>query len=193
MTQCVKLSSIDQKLSCAESDNSGGIVAKVIFGYHDEVAVFPDFPSPAETAAEGLSLEDAGSLVGDLVMKKGTCAFEFEYTQDSGSLTIAPQGDPGNISFLYTLNLEAARIRRKVLGLMNASKSRKMFFLAQDMNGEWYLLGDKRRGAMLNAGEGAQTGQQATDQNKTALAFTYTSPRALIYTGDTENVLTVQE
>lgn len=187
---CIALSTIDSQLSCQEQDNMGGLVPQLIFGYHDDVASWPDWPAPAANSATALSLDQAGVIAGDLVMAAGASAYKMDFTEEQGSFSIAPQGDPGAISFLYTLNIINRRIRKKLLGFMNAAKNRKMFFLVQDANGVWYLMGDKARGARLSSGDGATTGQASTDSNQVALTFTYTSPRALAYEGDTEDLLT---
>ena len=187
---CISLSTIDSQLSCQEQDNMGGLVPQLIFGYHDDVASWPDWPAPAANSVTALSLDQAGVIAGDLVMAAGASAYKMDFTEEQGSFSIAPQGDPGAISFLYSLNIINRRIRKKLLGFMNAAKNRKMFFLVQDANGVWYLMGDKARGARLSSGDGATTGQASTDSNQVALTFTYTSPRALAYEGDTEDLLT---
>ncbi len=74
---------------------------------------------------------------------------------------------------------------------MNAVKGRKMFFIVQDNNGEWYLMGDKWHGAKLAPdSDGAATGASCTERNQTTLRFQYNTPRAFVYEGDTENILT---
>lgn len=178
---CISLSSIDESLlNCEQLDNMGGIVPKVLFGYHEDVSSWPALPAATGSPAS-LSMENAGKLTTALVMKGGKAAFYFDFTDEVGSFSIAPQGDKGNISFLYQLNIINKRIRALILGFMNAAKNRKMFFLVQDNNGTWYLMGDSRRGAMLVASDGATTGTAATDANQTALTFQYVSPRALTY------------
>lgn len=44
--KCFELADIDPALECDAQDNMGGIVESVIFGYHDEVATWPDSPTP---------------------------------------------------------------------------------------------------------------------------------------------------
>lgn len=188
---CITLSNIDSNLTCSEQDNMGGLVPKLIYGYYDEVATWPEFPEPTESSSIlTLSLENAGALVGSIVMATGKRAFTLEFTEDTGSFTVAPQGDAGSLSFLYTLTFINKRIRKKIFGFMNAAKNRKMFFIVQDSNGVYYLMGDKFRGARLTSGDGAVTGAAATDANQTTMVFTYTSPRALVYEGDTDDLLT---
>ncbi len=183
---CIALANIDEALSCFEQDNMGGIVPMVIYGYWDDVDVFPAWPS----GTDALDLEEGAQLVGDLTMKAGKCAYQFSLTPDTGSFSIAPQGEQGSISFLYNLTLVSKRIRAKILGFLNAAKNRRMFFIVQDSNGEKYLMGDKHRAALLQPGDGAVTGTAPTDSNQTSIVFSYVSPRALVYTGDMEDLLT---
>ena len=187
-TQCIALSNIDEALSCQEQDNMGGIVPKLIFGYWDDVDSWPDWPAPASNSA--LALDAAGVITGDLTMKTGKCAYQIEFSHDTGSFSIAPQGEQGTISFLYSLTFINKRIRKLSLGFLNAAKNRKMFFIVQDNNGVWYLMGDKRRAALLQPSDGAVTGTATTDINQVTTLFNYVCPRALCYEGDTEDLLT---
>lgn len=187
---CINLSDIDEKaLTCQEQDNVGGIVPRVIFGYHEDVDIWPALPNPSGSATS-VSMVNSGSLSGSVEMASAKKAYFFDFTDEVGSFSIAPQGDKGNISFLYQLTIINKRIRALILGFMNAAKNRKMFFLVQDNNGTWYLMGDSRRGAMLTASDGAVTGTATTDANQTTLVFQYVGPRALTYEGDTEDLLT---
>ncbi len=188
MPNCISLSNIDEALSCQEQDNMGGIVPKLIFGYWDDVDVWPDWPAPE--SGSSLNLSDAGVITADLVMKLTKCAYVIEFSQDTGSFSIAPQGEQGAISFLYTLTFINKRIRKLILGFLNAAKNRKMFFIVQDNNGVWYLMGDARRAALLQPSDGAVTGTAATDINQVTIQFNYVCPRALSYEGDVENLLT---
>lgn len=190
MPKCVNLADIDLNLACADQDNMGGIAPVVIFGNADEVGTWPELPTP-ESGAAALSMEAAGALVGDLVMASGNRAYKFEFTDDVGSFSIKPQGEQGGESFLYTLSIINAKIRKKILGFVNAVKGKKIFFIVQDNNGVFYLMGDDKRGARLaNDSEGFTTGSNPTERNQASLNFTYSCPRALVYEGDTENLLT---
>ena len=186
--KCYELADIDPALECDAQDNMGGVVESVIFGYHNEVATWPDLPVVKETA---MSLDEAGALSGDVVMANGSKAYKFAFTDNTGSFTIKPQGETGGESFLMELTMVSARIRKKILGFMNATKGRKLFFIVEDNNGVKYLMGDRRRGAILASdSDGASTGTGATERNQTSLKFQYNAPRALAYEGDCENILT---
>lgn len=169
----------------------GGIIPKVIYGYWEDVETWPTVPD-ITAGSSGVDMESAGYLADDLVMAVGTCAYTLEFNEDVGSFQIAPQGDKGSISFLYTLTFVNKRIRNKILGFLNAAKNRKMFFIVQDNNGMWYLMGDKYRGAMLSPSDGAVTGTVTTDSNQVTSVFTYVSTGAYAYDGDTEDILEVR-
>jgi hypothetical protein len=72
---------------------------------------------------------------------------------------------------------------------MNAAMDRKMFFIVEDENGKTYLMGNSKRGATLVSGDGATTGTGTGDRNQTALQFKFRTKKALIYKGDTEDLL----
>lgn len=185
---CFELDDIDHNLGC--EGNSPGIIQRVIYGYCDDVltwAKYPVFTLQGEVETP-LTLEAAGCLVGDLIMKDKKRAFSFDFTADTGNLKIAPGGQVDGISFTYTLTLIKAKISKKVLGFMNASSSKKMFMLVQDENGVWYLLGNARRGVTLG-GDGADTGTGGEDRNQVSVTFTFRDGRALVYEGDTEDLL----
>ncbi len=188
MLKCIALANIDPAASCSDLDNMGGIVPKLIFGYHDDVEVWPDFPTPTDDDTP-LSLEAAGALSGDLVMKSGTCAYQLEFTDETGEFNITDQGETGGESFAYNLTIVSARMRKQIFGFENATKGRKMFFIVQDNNGMLYLMGDKRNGAKKVAGDGSQTGTKTADLNKTTLKYVFNCQRKLVYEGDVETIL----
>lgn len=188
--KCFDLQDIDHSLGCG--GNAAGIVPEVIYGYHDDVEVWPDEPVPTVTGGvtTPLTLEEAGSLVGDVIMKPGTRAFKFAFTEDVGNFGITTEGDVDGVSTIYNLSMIKAKIAATVLGFMNASMRKKMFFIVQDENGTRYLMGNKRRGAsFVTGGDGAATGTTGSDRNQTTLAYTFRSGLALVYTGDTEDIL----
>ncbi len=184
---CIALDDINEAMDCSNMDNMGGIVPSVIYGYHEDVATWPDYPTKDAAA---LTLEEAGTLKGDLVMKTGCRAYKMEFLDEVSEFKITDQGETGGESYLYDLNIISAKMRKKIFGFENATKGRKMFFLVQDNNGTWYLMGDKRRGALRASGDGSTTGASSTARNQNTLHYTFTSPRKCVYEGDTEDILT---
>jgi len=186
---CINLEDIDHNLGC--SGNVSGIVPKLIYGYHSDVAVWPEEPMPANDSTP-LSLEESATLEGDVVMKDGTRAFEIEFTEDTGSLTINPVGEIDGGQIESTLTLIKAKLAKKILGFMNAALGRKMFFIVEDENGQRYLMGNKRRGCTyVTGGDGATTGTTSSDRNQASLQFKFRNGRAFVYEGDTEDILVV--
>jgi hypothetical protein len=190
--KCINLADIDHSIGC--DGNMPGIVPQLIYGFHDDVASFPDEPEPVRDQSgvitSPLALADAGALVGDLVMKPQTRAYTLDFTEDVGSFRIAPVGETDGLHFNYELSIIKAKIQKTILGFMNASANRKMFFVVQDENGLYYLMGSKNRGAnLVSGGDGAATGTGSGDRNQVSLSYTYRAARALVYEGDVENIL----
>ncbi len=185
---CIGLETLEFGQNCADQDNMGGITPSVhAFNWHD-VASWPDLPSPPAEGA--MSYDTAGAWKGDLIMKSGKKAVKIDFTEDTGLLSISDQGETGGISFKYELNMVFAKMRSQVFGFENATKSRRMGFIVTDSNGTMYLLGDKNRGAVREAGDGSTTGTVSGDRNQSSVKFTYPCPRKLVYTGDVDALLT---
>ena len=94
---CIALDDINEAMDCENQDNMGGIIPSVIFGYHADVATWPDYPKKTESP---LSLEEAGTLVGDLVMKENCRAYKMDFTDELAEFKITDQGESGGESFL---------------------------------------------------------------------------------------------
>lgn len=185
--KCIALDDINEAMDCENMDNMGGIVPSVIYGYHEDVATWPDYPTKTESA---MTLDEAGTWKGDVAMKPGCRAYKLDFTDELAEFKITDQGEVGGESFLYDLNIIAAKMRKKIFGFENATKGRKMFFIVTDNNGTQYLMGDKRRGAVRASGDGSTTGSSSTARNQQSLRYTFTCPRKLVYEGDTEALLT---
>lgn len=186
-TSCFALDDINEQLDCDNMDNMGGLVPTVIYGYHEDVATWPDYPT--KTAAP-LTLDEAGTLDKDVVMKEGCRAYKMDFLDEVSEFKITDVGEPGGESYQMDLNIICAKMRKKIFGFENATKGRKMFFLVQDNNGTWYLMGDKRRGAMRASGDGSTTGSSSTARNQTSLHYTFVTPRKCVYKGDVTKLLT---
>ena len=188
MSKRISLETIDHNL---DGGNMSGIVPRVIYGYWEDVDVFPAIPVPTMVGevVTPMTLDQAGALVGDVVMKSGTKAFNFDFTEDVGILKINTVGEIDAAHVEYDLSLTKAKIVKKVFGFMNAALERKMFFIVQDENGNYYLMGDKNRGCTYKTGsDGASTGS-GSDRNQTVMNFTFKSRKAYVYEGDVEDIL----
>lgn len=189
--KCIALASIAAAVNCVDTDNRAGIVDCIVYGYADDVKVWPKLPAP--TASGSLTLENAGKWSGDLSLKNGCNLYELNFTDETGELKITDQGEKGGKSFLYELDLSRAKMNAIMFGFENAIKDRNLVLLVRDRNGNWYLMGDEMAPAMKVDGDGSTTGKTGTDQNKTSLKFQYTCPRKLIYAGDVSSLLVPAE
>lgn len=184
MAKQITLENMDHVL---DGGNMAGIRPRLIYGYHEDIAVHPTEPDGSVTP---LSLEDAGELSGDVVMKPGTKAFYFDFTEDVGNHQMAIVGDVDGLHTEHTLNIIKAKIKNKILGFIAAAMDRKMFFIVEDENENTYLMCNKKRGASMVASDGTTTGTGSGDRNQTSLQFKFRTRKPLIYTGDTEDLLT---
>lgn len=158
-------------------DNMGGITQKVYFGYWDDVDTWPTKPeSPA-------SLEAAGTLTGDLVMKAGKAMFEMYLTDDTGAFNIEVVGEKDGKSFVQHLILFHPGLEAKLLGFFNAAKNENLVFIVEDNNGQYYLMGDASRPATLEASDSAGTGQATADRRGIGMEFTYKTKGNYVYPG----------
>lgn len=189
--KCITLASIAAVANCVDTDNRAGLVDRILYGYADEVGTWPTLP--VGTAEVPLTLEAAGAWNGDLAMANGKCLYELYFTDESGELKITEQGEKGGKSFLYELDIIRAKMNAQMFGFENAIKDRALVILVHDRNGNWYLMGDELSPAMRADGDGSTTGKASTDLNQSALKFQYTCPRKLVYTGETDSLLTPAE
>ena len=185
--KCVTLEDVQQAACPLQRANRGGIQPYLIFGYYEDVEVWPKYPT---TPAEGaLSMTNAGALSGDLTLKSGCRAYKMEFTEYSGTFTMQDQGERGGENVLMELKINPGKIRKEILGFMNATRGRRMFFLVRDNHGNHYLMGDDTVAAYRTAGDPATTGAAATDLNSVPLTFQFEALMGCTYEGDVDSLL----
>ena len=185
---CITLEDIAQAACPLDRANRGGVVPTLIYGYWEDVQTWPTYP--AATGQAAITMTAAGTLTGDLVMATGCKAYKLEFTEYSGTFNITDQGERGGESVLMELTINAGKIKQELLGFMNATRGRRMFFIVTDGNGNSYLMGDKTVAAYRVAGDAATTGAAATDLNQTPMKFQFDALMACTYEGDKEAILT---
>ncbi len=160
-------------------DNMGGLVQKVYFGYHGDVATFPAKP------ATPLTLEASAELTGTLTMKTGKRLFEMYMSDDTGEFKIDSVGEVDGKSFVQHLTLFHPGLQKKILGFMNAAKNANLVFIVVDSDGQKYLMGDALRSAVFaGAPDGAGTGKDAASRKGVSMEFTYKTSGLYVFTGD---------
>lgn len=173
----IDFTDIDKSLPNGE--NMGGLVQKVYFGYHADVANFPTKPTTPTT------LETAAALTGDLVMKAGKRLFEMYISDDTGEFKIEPVGEADGKSFVEHLTIFHPGLRTKILGFINAAKNENLVFIVVDSDGQMYLMGDRLRPAVFaSAPDGIGTGKETAARKGVSLEFTYKTASAFVYAGN---------
>ena len=61
--KCIALASIGAVVNCVDTDNRAGIVDRIIFGYADDVKVWPNLPAPTGGAAPAINVQNANLTV----------------------------------------------------------------------------------------------------------------------------------
>lgn len=187
MAKCVTLSSIGAAANCTDYDNRGGIVSKILLGYHSSVATWPDLPAASSSP---MDLATAGKLNGDLALASGEKMVEINFIDEEGEFHISLSGEKGARCAHYELDIMRSKISAEILGLINACKDEGLVIVVIDANGNKYLMGDELVPARMIDGDGAGTGRARTDRNATTLNFEYYGQRCLVYDGDIDDLTT---
>lgn len=188
--KCVTLEDVQQAACPLQRANRGGIQPFLIYGYYEDVDAWPQYPAAPSSGA--LTMTEAGKLTGDLTLKSGCRAYKLEFTEYSGEFTMTDQGERGGENVLMQLTINPGKIRKEILGFMNATRGRRMFFITTDNHGNHYVMGDDTVAAYRTAGDPAKTGAGATDLNTAPLAFQFEALMGCIYEGDVESLLTAK-
>lgn len=171
---------IDKNLP--NGNNMGGLAQTCIFGLWADVAAWPTAPvAPATVEADG-------QWVGDVVMKAAKNAFTFYSTDDTSELKINPVGEQDGMSYEMELTIFNPGLKKKLLGFISAAKNENLFFIVQDSEGQYILLGDSLRAAHMTAGE-VGTGKTSSDRKGASLTFKFKTNTPRIYAGDVTALL----
>ena len=160
-----------------DGKNLGGLGQKIYFGLWTDVATWPTEPTAP------LTLEAAGTLTGDIIMKDGKRMYELYTTEDAAKLDIAPIGEEGGKGFELSLNIFAPGLHKKLMGFMNAVKNEDLVFIAEDNQNQLYLLGCELRSAKFSAGEGSGTGSTTDGRRGLGMKFAFRTHSLLTYAG----------
>lgn len=176
----------DISKNLTNGENMGGIVTKtIIFGKWDDVATWPTAPvAPAD-------VEENGVWVGDVVMSASKRAFTMYATEDTGELALNAVGEMDGVSFEAILNLFHPGMQKKILGFMGAVKNEDLFFIVEDSEGQYYLIGDSNRPAKFVPGEGGGTGKETSARKGFNMQFKYKCNLLRTYVGDVTSLLSV--
>ena len=183
MADCYTFSDIAEAVSCSDADNVAGTTSEIEVGYADDVAVWPDKPS-AEGSA--MTFAAAGTLTGNLTVKKGAARCKVVFTRNTGEFTMTEQGEAGGENVLYSVTLERAKMTAEIFGFLNATRGRRLWAKVTDKNGNKYLLGDAINQAYRVPADAVTTGKESSSVNKVPIKIEYVASRNLVWTGDVE-------
>ena len=172
----MELTSIDKNLD--NGSNMGGIAQYIYIAFHSDVLTWP-----AEPAAP-LTIEDLGTLTGDIIMKAGKRFFEMYLTDDTGEFKIESVGETDGKSFVMHLSLFHPGLQKKILGFMNATKNENLAIVVVDNEGQHFLMGSQLRPAIFNGSPDANgTGKATADRRGMSFEFIFKTKNVYQYPG----------
>lgn len=175
---------IDIDKNLPNGENMGGVMQDLIYGLWDDVAAWPSAPvAPADVEANAV-------WVGDVVMKAGKRAFSFYSTDDTSELKFPLVGETDGKSFEQVLSVFHPGLRKKILGFANAAKNERLFFIARNSDGQYFLLGDANRSAFIRSGE-LGTGKATADRKGATLEIVHKTNNIREYTGNVTTLISV--
>jgi hypothetical protein len=175
---------VDIDKNLPNGENMGGLTQTIIFGLWSDVAQWPTAPvAPAD-------VEAYAAWTGDVVMKAGKRAFSFYSTDDTAEMQVNMVGEKDGKSFEVIVNVFNPGLKKKLLGFIAVAKNENLFLIVKDNEGQYYLIGDADRAAVMNAGEGIGTGKATADRKGAGLQFIYKCNVLRVYSGDVTGILT---
>ena len=144
-------------------------VKTVLIGMIDDVAVWP------QETENPTSMEENVMLVGIPVMKPGKRMFRLYSKNDAGEYQYTGQGEEGSRSQQSSLNVYNPGFRKKISGFIRAVQNAQLFIICLTNQGEWHVMGDKYRGAVLSDFT-ATSGKAVGDPNGADMTFIYNTP-----------------
>ena len=167
MTECkYKIDDLKNGLGC---DNVMSGVKTVLIGLIDDVAVWPqEIENPT-------SMEENVMLTGVPVMKPGKRMFKLYSKNDAGEYQCTGQGEEGSRSQQASLNIYNPGFRKSINGFIRAVQNAQLFIICLTNQGEWHVMGDQYRGAVLSEFT-STSGKAVTDPNGADMTFIYNTP-----------------
>ena len=162
-----------------DGKNLGGLSQKIYFGLWTDVATWPTEPVAPVT------LDAAGTLTGDILMKAGKRMWKMYITDDTGEYKMELVGEVDGHSFVNHLSLFHPGLQETILGFMRAAKNENLVFIVIDSDGQKYVMGDALRPAVLaGSPDGAGTGKTTAARKGISMEFTYKTNNQFVYKGN---------
>jgi len=158
--------------------NMGGIAQIAYFCAWSDVASWPTKPTSPAT------LEENGTLTGNIVLKTGKKMNSIYITDDTGEYEMESVGEMDGKSFVAHLCLFNPGLKKTLLGFINYAKNENLVFIVKDNDGQFYLMGDDTRAAIYNgAPDGSGTSRETAGRRGISMEFTYKTASLYTYTG----------
>lgn len=167
---------IDKNLN--NGQNMAGIAQIVYYGAWEDVVTWPAVPNAPAT------IEENGTLTGDIEMAVGKKMHSIYVTDDTGEFVIEPVGEADGKSFITKVSFFNPGLKAKILGFLNYAKNENLVFIVKDNDGQFYLMGDVTRPATyVGAPDGSGTGKETSGRRGVTMEFQFKCANVYTYTG----------
>lgn len=118
---------------------------------------------------------------GKAVTLKSGCSFISMYTDKNfGELKYTPQGGV-NRFFQASLEIFHPGFKRKLLGFLGSMINQDLVIIVKTANGQYHLLGNESRAALIDDGTEASSGKATADNNGATVMFRFDTPAPMIF------------
>ena len=145
-------------------NNMGGLRTIGYYGFIAEVADFPELPASPAT------LSDAAVITTDIVMKPGKTMYSIYGTAETGGMDGETQGERDSRSTKRTLKWFFPTTSKKSLGFELKTLNRRTFWIVQEHDGKYRLMGSPSFPAEVSSND--STGTAVTDRKGVTYTIT---------------------
>ena len=135
--------------------------------YIADVRDITGWPTRPNRNAEGFSLEKVPVLTGSFTLAQGKYFSQVDIINNSGKITVEPQGTFGSKTFKNTYTGNAPGTEEEVTGLSAELLNAEVVAVVPTRTGKFRVIGSDEFPAEVNPSQ--DTGQAPTDTNQTVL------------------------
>lgn len=167
----LNIEDIEQPDSC-EVNISG--VVRLLFIPRKHVARINALPASVPMDYADVVTLGSPAMTQHAVDVKNLCVFASIFcAEDLGELRFSPVGSDKTRLVKTELDVFHPGFKKKILGFMGGFVNCEFVLLVQLVNGDWYLVGNERRGAKFSDETMATSGKAVTDPNGAYLHFEF--------------------
>lgn len=176
----ITLEGLSRLNACA--NNQGGVKTIYIASAADVTKINAKRAADPKDLGDFVTIGSSSDSGKAIECAEGKGFVKIYCAEDMGELKYTVQGEiVGARSLQATLDIFHPGFRRKGLGFISYFNNADAIIVVKLNNGEYHLMGDTDRGALLADGNEATSGMAAADNNGIHPIFEYTTPFSQIF------------